>query len=168
MVLPASRNSPRIVGNWRTDRCTISIPLCSWALGISLLPLCDSRSVLFPGIHGVSQVVQLFLGFSAAVPYVPPTSSLPAACHPCKMIISPRSRKSLNTLFTNLWKTAGAFFNPNGILRYSYCPCGVTNAVYFRDRSATLTWWNPLFRSSNVKNFFPPKYYTQSSISGSG
>ena len=67
----------------------------------------------------------------------------------------------------NLWKVAGAFVRPNGILTHLYNPNGPTvKAVYGMLSSAIRTCQYPDFRSSDIKILAPFKQSSDSSIRG--
>lgn len=59
--------------------------------------------------------------------------------------------KSQQTLFSNNWKTAGAFVKPKGITSYSKCLRCVLKAVFHSSPSHILSRWQVLWRSSLVK-----------------
>jgi hypothetical protein len=75
---------------------------------------------------------------------------------------------SLKDAITILEKTAGAFFNPNGITLYVKDPHSIMNVVFFLSSSTILTWWYPENPSMNEYASFPATYSRTSSVKGVG
>lgn len=71
-------------------------------------------------------------------------------------------------LSITLWKAAGAFFRPNGILTYLKWPPSTVKAVFGMSSGLISTWWYPLAKSRLEKYLVFPSWFNISLIFGIG